>query len=139
MFFPFSTRISRSQAFQIYFSDEYSQIRHLAAGHLQALQHKHSRRWKLQPMLLFWPVSVGSLVLVYHVCGCFVTIEGSQIIAFLSYQLLTLPLRVDPFAPTPFSRLSNTVLNIIIIYCFHMALFSALEQTRIDSLCSCPM
>ena len=40
-------------------------------------------------MLLFWPVSVGSLALVYHIhtCDCIVMIEGLQIIAFLVFQL----------------------------------------------------
>ena len=56
-------------------------------------------------------------------------IEGSQIITFLAYQLLTLPLQVDPLSPTPFSWLSHTMVNIIIIIdCFYIALFSALEQ-----------
>ena len=31
------------QRFQVYFIVEYSQIPNLAAGHLQALHHKHSR------------------------------------------------------------------------------------------------
>ena len=38
MFSPFPTRISRSQAFQVYFFVEYAQIPNLAAGHLQAFQ-----------------------------------------------------------------------------------------------------
>jgi len=62
------------------------------------------------------------------VCKCFVMIVSSQIIAFLAYQLLTVPLRVDPLSPAPFSRLSHTALNIIIITeCFRIALFSALD------------
>ena len=35
--FPFSHSVSQSQAFQVYFIGEYSQIPNLAAGHLQAL------------------------------------------------------------------------------------------------------
>ena len=45
---------------------------------------------------------------------------------FLAYQLLALPLRVDPI---PFSWLSNTALIIIIITdCFYTVLFSAHKQ-----------
>ena len=55
MFSPFPTRINRNQAFQVYFIVEYSQISKLAAVQLQALQ-----------MLLFLPMLVGSLTLVYH-------------------------------------------------------------------------
>ena len=47
-----------------------------------------------------------------------------------AYQLLTLPLWVDPSFPTPFSFLSHTALNIIIIDHFYIALFSALKQTH---------
>ena len=44
MFSPFLTQISQSQAFQVYFIVECSQSPNLAAGHLQALQHKPSRQ-----------------------------------------------------------------------------------------------
>ena len=37
-------------------------------------------------MLLLCPVVVGSLVLVYRVCECFVGIEGSQIVSFPEKQ-----------------------------------------------------
>ena len=69
-----------------------SQIPNFAAGHLQALQHKPSRQVAVVGLCYwFWPVSVGSLLLVYHNYMNALAIEGSQIIAFLAYQSLTLP------------------------------------------------
>lgn len=44
MFSPFPTRINRSQSFQVYFTDECSQISNLAAGQLNSLEHKPSRQ-----------------------------------------------------------------------------------------------
>ena len=64
-----------------------------------------------------------------HICDCIVMIEGLQIISFLVFQLLTIPLQVDPLSPTPF-QVSHTALNILlltIIYHFYIVLFSALE------------
>ena len=53
-------------------------------------------------------------------CDSFVTIEGSQIIAFLAHHLLALPLRL--YDQHLFPRLSHTA-PIIIIDCFYIALF----------------
>ena len=55
-------------------------------------------------MLLIWLVSVGSLLLALSDMNVLV-IEGSQIIAYLAYQPLILPTRIDPLSPIPFSRL----------------------------------
>ena len=62
-------------------------------------------------------------------CECFVTVEGSQLIVFLAYQLLTLPLWVDPLSPTHFSWLSLHFIIVIIDH-FYIGLFSALKQTH---------
>ena len=61
-------------------------------------------------------------------------IEGSQVIAILVFQLLTIPLQVDPLSPTPF-QLSHTALNILLLtiigHFFYIVLFSALELTTV--------
>ena len=59
----------------------------------------------------------------------FVTIEGSQIITFLAYQLLTLPLRLTLYPPTLLLA-HDFIIIIIIIDQFYIVLFSALEQTH---------
>ena len=98
-FLPFATRISRSQAaFQVYFIVECSQIPNLAAGQLQALQHKPSRQ----------------VAVVWY---------GLQIIAFVAYQLLTIPLRVDPLCPRPHSGFVSTISTLFCYVNIELILF----------------
>ena len=63
----------------------------------------------------------------------FFMIEGLQITAFLTYQLLTLPLWADPLPHIPFSWLSHTSFNITIIidclYIYNIQHYSLLLNT----------
>ena len=98
MFSPSHTRISPSQAFQVYFIVECFQIPDLAA---RLLQHNPLGRWRLYVIALASVWGQLALGLLYMNA---LAIEGSQIIAFLAYQPLTLPPQIA-LSPTPFFRL----------------------------------
>ena len=83
MFSPSHTRPSRS--WQVCFNVECPKIPHLAAGHLEALQHKSS--WQVAVLCsclasVCWQLAFG----LSHINA--LVIGGSQIIAFPAYQLV---------------------------------------------------
>ena len=79
-------------------------------------------------MLLFGPVFVGSLVLVYHIMWMLCHDRMFTDCHVSGIPALDRPLWDDPLSPTPFSQLPHTALNIVIIDCFYIVLFCALRQ-----------
>ena len=132
-FSPFPTRLIRKQAFQVYFIVEWSQIPNLAAGQLQALQHKTSRQVAVVCYCLCYLQWLWFFIRMLSHSRKFVDDLVSGILA-LDLPSTGWPSPPPPTSPTPppsHTRSSpgcHTLHFIIIIDRFDIALFTAFEQ-----------
>ena len=138
-FSPFPTRLIRKQAFQVYFIVEWSQIPNLAAGQLQALQHKTSRQVAVVCYCLCYLQWLWFFIRMLSHSRKFVDDLVSGILA-LDLPSTGWPSPPPPTSPHPsslphtlFSWLSHTAFY----YYYWSIWYSSIHCFRADSLRSC--